>query len=156
MAGACGTCTACCKVYSIPEMKKPAGPWCGYCTVGEGCRIYAERPKRCKEFECIWLESQRREDPLEHLDPALRPDRCKTVFVSTSNPRVISATIMRAGAHREPMVADLIRFMTHDGFGVAVGTPGAMTTTLITSQGEREVEMSEPDENGVQWALNND
>jgi hypothetical protein len=156
MAGACGECTACCKVYSIPEFKKPAGPWCSHCAIGVGCKIYEERPERCREYQCLWLESQGRADPRERLDPALRPDRCKVVFAATSNPHVISATLMRGGAHRQKLVASLIKMITLGGGGVAVGAPGAMTTTLITANGEKQVEMSEPDEDGVQWATNND
>ena len=58
MAGNCGSCTACCRVYSIKELGKPAGTWCQHCAVGKGCKVYAERPKPCVEFTCAWLHSQ--------------------------------------------------------------------------------------------------
>ena len=31
-------CTACCRLLSIPELKKPAQTWCEDCGIGEGRR----------------------------------------------------------------------------------------------------------------------
>lgn len=156
MTNHCGTCTACCKAYAIPELKKPAGPWCEHCEVGKGCRIYDLRPKRCVDYECLWLESQGRADPLERMSLELRPDKSRVIFSGTSNPNIVVCTTLRGGAERQPLVRRLIEIIAGNGGGVAVGSPGAMTTKLITAAGEKEVQMSEPDADGVQWALNND
>jgi hypothetical protein len=127
MAGACGSCTACCRVYAIRELNKPTGTWCQHCAIGKGCKIYAERPKPCVEFACEWLHSQTGEGititingtaagpmPLE-----MRPDRCKVVFGFLSDD-LMSAKLMP---------------------GSLVGLPGAMIRTLIDRYGEYEVEM---------------
>ena len=45
----------CCSALEIAELKKPAGPLCGNCRVGGGCKIYSERPQVCRDFECEWL-----------------------------------------------------------------------------------------------------
>lgn len=50
----CGSCSLCCKVYHIAELDKAAGRWCGQCKPGRGCKIYAERPPQCVQFECLW------------------------------------------------------------------------------------------------------
>jgi hypothetical protein len=51
----CGTCTLCCKVLKIPETDSAKGDWCAQCAVGKGCRIYEERPQRCRDFMCGYL-----------------------------------------------------------------------------------------------------
>jgi hypothetical protein len=69
----CGDCTLCCAVLEIEELKKPAGPKCGDC--GEaGCRIYADRPQVCRDFECEWLMSRQ-------LPANFRPDRIGALFM---------------------------------------------------------------------------
>lgn len=78
----CGSCTLCCKLLEIPVLEKPEGQWCTHCAIGSGCRIYESRPAPCRDFACLWLESQKEKHPL----PAeLRPDRCKMVLTFTQD-----------------------------------------------------------------------
>lgn len=51
----CGTCTLCCKVYTVPAIDKAAGRWCQHCTPGRGCGIYETRPEQCRDFFCLWM-----------------------------------------------------------------------------------------------------
>ena len=46
----CGACAMCCKVYTFPEIGKPAGVWCKYCTPGKGCTIHDNVPDRAGTF----------------------------------------------------------------------------------------------------------
>lgn len=149
----CGTCTACCRVFAIPQLNKPAGKWCQHCTIGKCCNIYDERPQLCVEYECLWLQSQK----TIKLEPELRPDRCKVVFTPTTNDRIILAITMEgmpdAWMKRGP--SELIDRMLRSGISVAVGPPHAKRTLLIKPDGSRRwVEMTEPDENGMQWSKN--
>jgi len=68
----CGTCTLCCKLTSVPELKKPVGKWCRHCKPGKGCGIYDDRPESCKNFRCVWLSGG--------LPPDLRPDKSRVIF----------------------------------------------------------------------------
>ena len=70
----CGGCTACCKTHEIRELEKPEGRWCAHCEIGKGCRIYAEKPKGCAAFECMWLQGVGKEED--------RPDRSRVVMDS--------------------------------------------------------------------------
>jgi hypothetical protein len=55
----CGTCSLCCKFYSVPELDKPSNVWCRHCRPGKGgCSIYQERPPVCVSFICLWLRGQ--------------------------------------------------------------------------------------------------
>jgi hypothetical protein len=52
----CGTCTACCRVQPIrtPELRKTSHVLCQHCRETEGCRIYAQRPQVCRDYDCGW------------------------------------------------------------------------------------------------------
>lgn len=68
----CGSCTMCCKLFTIPAVPKSAGVWCQHCIPGTGCRIYEQRPDQCRDFLCEWLTDKRMPD---HWYPG----RCKMV-----------------------------------------------------------------------------
>jgi uncharacterized protein len=75
---ACGTCSMCCKILEIEELKKPAGPYCPNCKVGEGCGIYHSRPDVCRDYECLWKTDRT-------LSPQLRPDRSGTILMEDAD-----------------------------------------------------------------------
>lgn len=156
MDNKCGTCTACCRVYAIPEFNKPAGKWCEHCAIGKGCKIYATRPPRCVEYECFWLQSQTQGKP--PLGPELRPDRCKVVFAPSTNDHIMSALTMpgRPDAWQAKVVRDLIDYLNRAGVAVAVGAPASRTQIMLSSDGsQRVVRMTEPDRDGMQWSIDN-
>jgi uncharacterized protein len=93
---ACGTCTMCCKVMEIPELKKPRGRWCAHCEAGSGCTVYADRPDRCRDFKCVWLMAR---EAGNAMPDAMRPDRSKVVLSWTMPGRVKEPGIL---AHVDP------------------------------------------------------
>lgn len=62
----------CCKIPSVPELKKPVNIWCSFCSIGKGCEVYERRPPTCREYVCLWLT--------DGLGENLRPDKCKVIF----------------------------------------------------------------------------
>jgi hypothetical protein len=82
----CGTCSMCCKVYSIKELSKPAGRWCTHCVRGVGCAIHANRPRSCREFFCSWLV-----DP--NLGPAWKPEVSRFVLSADATHQAIMVMI---------------------------------------------------------------
>ena len=50
----CGDCTLCCKLVPVPALQKEGYEWCKHCAIGEGCKIYKDRPLDCQGFECFW------------------------------------------------------------------------------------------------------
>lgn len=87
----CGECNLCCKILGVSEVtetrnespfvifkEKPQGVWCQYVKAGDGCGVYRSRPQACRDFSCMWLDSQT-------LDDQFRPDRCSVVFVEPIN-----------------------------------------------------------------------
>lgn len=82
MAGMCQDCDGCCRVLEVKELNKPLGVPCqhlGATLFGSGCTIYAERPEPCKQYVCLWLDSQRRPGT-ERFAADLRPDVSKVVL----------------------------------------------------------------------------
>ena len=155
MVNHCGTCTACCKVFAIAELKKPAGKWCDHCAIGVGCKIYEQRPLTCSSFECLWLMSQSL--PEGHRLPAeLRPDKTKVVFSPTTDAFIMAATTMpdSPDAWRKKPVSILIKRLVAQGFSVVCGGPADTSRTMIDRDGDHPVRMTEPDEDGMQWNIN--
>lgn len=156
MTNHCGSCTACCRVFDIPQLEKPAGAWCQHCDIGKGCKIYEARPQPCVEFECLWLISQKREDKREQLPASLRPDRCKVVFAPSTDETVMAALTMphAPDAWRRPAVRSMIDTLVKlNAFSVVCGAPRSTRRTMVDADGEHEVQMTEPDENGMQWNI---
>jgi len=67
----CGDCTACCEVLPIKELNKPKNTMCSDCT-GSGCGIYEKRPQVCKDYQCIYTQSNMPEE--------LRPDKSGVIL----------------------------------------------------------------------------
>jgi hypothetical protein len=97
MPNQCGSCTLCCKLLGVPELKKPPGKWCAHCTIGKGCKIYPERPQPCVDFECGWLISNL---PLEyrpdHSHMVMTGENDKTFFIHI-DPNYPNATETKIG-----------------------------------------------------------
>jgi hypothetical protein len=102
----CGTCSMCCKVYSIKELSKPAGRWCIHCVRGSGCTIHANRPRSCRDFFCSWLV-----DP--NLGPEWKPEVSRFVLSADATHRAIMVMVdpgMPLAWKREPYYARLKQF----------------------------------------------
>lgn len=71
---ACNGCTACCVLFTVPEMDKPRKTPCKH-QCDKGCAIHDQsRPAICTEFHCCWC-----------VEPSwgeeLRPDRNNIIFM---------------------------------------------------------------------------
>jgi hypothetical protein len=102
----CGTCSLCCKVYSVKELDKPAGRWCVHSVRGGGCSNHDNRPHVCRQFFCSW-----RFDP--NLGPEWKPEVSR--FVLSADPAWQALTLMvdpgmPLAWKREPYYATLKQF----------------------------------------------
>lgn len=69
----CGSCTACCIVLGVKELNKDNYVRCQH-LCHSGCSIYENRPKSCRDFECLWLMG------LFGDSEELRPDKTGLLF----------------------------------------------------------------------------
>jgi hypothetical protein len=79
----CGSCTKCCTVMGVPELKKPPWQECQHVTAGLGCKIYLERPSGCRTFICGWLL-----DP--HMGMDLKPENCHVIFYQKNEQNIVA------------------------------------------------------------------
>jgi len=150
----CGTCNACCRVYHVPEFKKPAGEWCTHCDIGKGCKVYDARPERCVEFQCLWLASQ--SQGATALGIELRPDKSKVVFCPSTNEKVMTAITLPGYplAWHDKRIKHLVRRLNEAGMSVAIGPPAADANIVVKPDGRAyTVKLTPPDENGMQWSI---
>jgi hypothetical protein len=99
---ACGSCTSCCTVLGIPELKKRAWDRCPHVAMGTGCTIYSERPNSCRKFICGWLL-----DP--NMGPDLKPENCHVVFFQLNEQHIVaSCDAEYPDAWRKPNVVEFL------------------------------------------------
>jgi hypothetical protein len=146
MAGDCGTCTMCCKVMGVSELDKPKNTQCEHCAIGKGCKIYDDRPVSCKEFRCIWLQSQTLHAA---MDLKMRPDKSKVILHTTVGEDVVVAKC-------DPKYPDAWRWK---GIGLLLGKLSEKCLVLVDNgkqywlleKGQaKEVNMSAPDKDGFE------
>lgn len=69
----CGSCTACCTVMPVSEIKKAAHVRCEHLgSAAKRCKVYATRPQSCEVWWCMWAVN-----PV--MAGALRPDHSHIV-----------------------------------------------------------------------------
>jgi hypothetical protein len=68
----CGSCTACCTVLGVKDLRKDHYSKCQHECAG-GCAIYKMRPKECRTYQCLWISSP---DMIEDL----RPDKLGVIL----------------------------------------------------------------------------
>jgi hypothetical protein len=98
----CGSCTKCCTVMGVPELKKRPWDTCPHVAAGTGCTIYATRPGGCRTFICGWLL-----DP--DMGPDLKPENCHVVLYQRDEQHIIAACDAAfPDAWRQPNVIDFL------------------------------------------------
>jgi hypothetical protein len=99
----CGTCSLCCKVFSVQDLSKPAGQWCIHAVARSGCGNYDNRPQACRQFLCSW-----RLDP--KLGPEWKPEISRFVLSEDRDRGAVTVTIdpgMPLAWKREPYYSRL-------------------------------------------------
>src|SRR3989344_8760857 len=110
----CGECTACCKMFAVPEVGKTNTDWCHHCEIGKGCCIYDKRPLACQLFYCGWMNGIGGED--------FRPDRLGVMIdaedVQLGNRKIgkLHFWEIREGALKQPVIRQMIESNKDIGF----------------------------------------
>jgi hypothetical protein len=114
----CGSCSMCCKFFYIPEVNKLPNKWCQFCKPGKNaCTIYADRPKVCKDFECLWKYDA-------GLGDEWFPARCKMVLVGYDDISTIMVKVDPSFPNawrREPYHSQLLRWSGRYDIHITVG-----------------------------------
>jgi hypothetical protein len=101
----CGSCTECCRMMAVNELKKPAWTACTHCAAGVGCKIYPQRPQSCRDFNCGWLMAP-------YMGPELKPDKCHIIFFQPdAHTMVANCDPAWPDAWRAPHVTAFLHFL---------------------------------------------
>jgi hypothetical protein len=114
---ACDGCSACCHVFAIQALHKPAGETCKHLDRTRGsqhCTIYEQRPYDCQQYLCAWVQ-QAGFGSTWH-----RPDKLGVLFTERDNkqevallagPFTLVAHETRDGAFEEPGAKKFMRLV---------------------------------------------
>lgn len=85
MTAGCGACNLCCKLLAVPNIGKPSQTLCWWTTLHGGCSRQSEKSsapelQACRQFECLYLQSQTHPNPQRRAARAMRPDLCHVVI----------------------------------------------------------------------------
>jgi hypothetical protein len=101
----CGSCTKCCKVLAIPELRKRPFHECVHVAPGLGCKIYPQRPESCRKFICGWLL-----DP--NMGPDLKPENCHVVFYQRDRQNIVAiCDADYPDSWRKPNVTEFLHYL---------------------------------------------
>lgn len=148
-------------------MRKPAGVWCEHCQIGVGCKVYAERPNVCREFQCIYLQGILHG---ENLSPDLRPDRCGVVISPTTDGHLAASfDAHKPDVWRRGEIFKFLKNAAYAGLHVTLSTGPTLKKKILkrgqTSRGNGpgvrqlyrlelwEMTFTESDEKGMQWSV---
>lgn len=108
----CGSCTMCCKLMGVEELKKPATQWCDFCSPGKGCNIYATRPPSCQNYKCMWLQG--------HMGPGMKPNKARAVFTISNTDYVVQVNIDPGFGWKGTKVEETIETYRNAGLHILV------------------------------------
>lgn len=133
----CGTCSACCWAYDVPEFDKGARCWCPKLDAGR-CTVYATRPNACLEFACDWLRGRLPDwaSPLATgLVSRLVPVQALSQVFLGPLPVIAELSETSAGAAGSAPGARLVELLQHEGFTVRLTTADGAIRLLQRDEG---------------------
>tara|TARA_R110000787_G_scaffold70330_1_gene156424 strand:- start:219 stop:869 length:651 start_codon:yes stop_codon:yes gene_type:complete len=106
-ARSCGDCTLCCKLVPVPALQKEGHEWCKHCAIGEGCKIYKDRPLDCQGFECFWhagltLEKYKPNKVGFYMTSDSANDAAMSMIKVYTEPHRLGATIRKLKKYKSP------------------------------------------------------
>ncbi|MDR3518330.1 MAG: hypothetical protein P4M00_21250 [Azospirillaceae bacterium] len=132
----CASCTLCCKLMGVPELKKPAARWCSDCDQAQGCTVYERRPPSCRNFACFWLMD-------DQFPDEMRPDRIHALlaFNDTPDSVVLHVDPAHPAAVRSAEVSALIDALlkNYQKLFVLMGRHSAMLTPSRWQQSQETI-----------------
>jgi hypothetical protein len=136
----CGSCNLCCKLMRIDEVQTPRGQWCQYAKPGKGCAVYEDRPAPCRDYECMWLQSQKHEGGKHAMPAELKPNKCRVVMDFTTDGKFPLLHVDPDYPHAidNLHVRAFIKMNLDRGIDVYVWT-GAVQEIIHAPHGRREV-----------------
>lgn len=117
----CGSCTLCCKLLPVKELRKPANTRCNY-QRHTGCRIYKNRPLSCRFWSCRWLTNHEGQAALlprpDHVHYVIDMIADKILIQDNETKEAIEGDVLQIwvdpahpDAHQEKHLRDYLQMM---------------------------------------------
>ena len=118
-----GDCTLCCTYLGIDKVDGSGlwkNPWvkCEFST-GRSCMKYTERPQPCRDFHCLWRESN-------DVPKRFRPDKVKAILTASDERNAI---VVHCLERNKP---GIVRLKTE--FSKYVATLGKVGPVIVTTE----------------------
>lgn len=128
----CGSCNYCCEVLPIPEIEKPHSVLCKNCTKTKGCNIYNKRPTSCKNFDCVYLQS-------DDMDVSLRPNECGVMFEKVTTKIYFGTELPTdVGSWKKTNVFNYIKSLNNQGISVVIASFTNTPNEYFLAEGHRK------------------
>jgi len=128
----CGTCNMCCEFPPIPELNKPPSVLCQNCTENVGCNIYNSRPISCRNFDCVYLQS-------DDMDESLRPNECRVTFEKVTTKIYFGVELPKdVGSWKKENVRNYIKSLNEDGITVVIASFTNTPTEYFLAEGHKK------------------
>lgn len=123
----CGECDACCVWLDVEDegIAHTRGVRCPRLGDDGKCQSYDERPRTCRDFECLWLVGFGGEED--------RPDRLGVILhlmPPTSGVVVVAANEIRPGAVDEKRAAETIKEIAWQAPVITVRLDGSKSSKI--------------------------
>ena len=128
----CGSCNYCCEVLPIPELQKPASVLCQNCTKNVGCNIYDSRPESCRNFDCLYLQS-------DDMDISLRPNECGIMFEKVTTKIYFGTELPKdVGSWKKLNVFNYIKSLNEKGISVVISSFTSTPNEFFLAEGHKK------------------
>lgn len=128
----CGGCNMCCDIPPIPELDKPASVLCKNCTENVGCNIYSSRPQSCKNFDCLYLQS-------DDMDESLRPNECRVMFEKVTTKIYFGTELPKdVGSWKKLNVFNYIKSLNDKGISVVISSFTNSPPEVFLAEGHKK------------------
>jgi hypothetical protein len=128
----CGSCTLCCELLPIKELKKPASVLCSNCTLGKGCNIYSKRPESCRNFDCLYIQS-------DEMDISLRPNECGVMFEKVTTKIYFGTELpKKVGSWKELKLFNYIKSLNDKGISIVISSFSNTPNKFFLAEGHKK------------------
>ncbi len=125
----CGSCTLCCTLLPVVDLKKAANVRCQHLSRTKRCKIYDRRPISCRVWNCIWLVNDDADDlarpDRSHYVIDMMPDIVRMIYDDTGETREIPVVQVwvdpkHPGAHKDPALRAYLFRRAMQGVGALI------------------------------------
>lgn len=123
----CNGCGMCCYIPPIQKLNKEPSVWCEHYIQGKGCNDYDNRPEECRNYRCLYLDSQ-------NLPDDIKPDNCGVIIEKYDDIFILVTEPYNFDSWKN--VTDFIGQVCKKGYSIVITSYTDKRRLVITEQGK--------------------